>query len=339
MRLLTRRNLLAGGGVLTAAAVAGAALAQRPQAFHGVTPIRVAAQPISHLSNTDPDRTRFGSLVFRSGLVLRSDVSAFGGFSALWRSPKGEEIAALADNAQILNARVDMSDGRLSGLSRAAMAPLLLSDGTPARRSPYYDTESLAISGGVAFVGVERNHAVLRFQRDREGGLVQGVPIAVPGNLKEDLKDLPNNGGLEALALAPPRSSLAGALVGISEGGRGFILTGARPGSFELVRRDGYDVTDLAFLDSDDALVLERRFSLLGGFECRLRRIAPSAVRPGASVDGEVIYQSETSHRIDNMEGLAVHREERETVVSMISDNNFNANLQRTLLLEFILAA
>lgn len=335
MRLLTRRNLLVGGGALTAAAVAGAALAQRPQAFHGVTPIRVAAQPISHLSNTDPDRTRFGSLVFRSGLVLKSDVSAFGGFSALWRSPKGEEIAALADNAQILNARVDISDGRLSGLSQATMAPLLLSDGTPARRSPYYDTESLAISGGAAFVGVERNHAVLRFQRDREGGLVQGVPIAVPG----DLKDLPYNGGLEAFALAPPRSSLAGALVGISEGGRGFIFTGARQGSFELVRRDGYDVTDLAFLDSDDALVLERHFSLLGGFGCRLRRIASSAVRPGASVDGEVIYQSEASHQIDNMEGLAVHREGRETVVSMISDNNFNANLQRTLLLEFALAA
>ncbi len=323
-----------GGGALAAATAAGAALAQRPQAFGAVTPINVAARPISRLSNTDPDRTRFGSLFFRSGLSLTSDVSAFGGFSGLWRSPKGEEIVALADNAQILKARIETSDGRLSGLSRAAMAPLLLSDGRAARRTRYYDTESLAIVGNVAFVGAERNHAVLRFQRNRDGALVQGAPIPAP----QGLKDLPSNGGLEALAVAPQRSNLAGALVGIAEGGRGFILTGARPGAFTVLLRDGYDVTDLAFLDSGEALILERRFSLFGGFSCRLRRIASHAVKPGASLDGEVIYQSEASHQIDNMEGLAVHREGGDTVVSLISDNNFNANLQRTLLLEFSLA-
>lgn len=333
MRLLSRRNLLLGGGAIAAATAAGAAFAQRPQAFRTVTPIRVAAQPIGHLSNTDPDRTRFGSLFFRSGLSLRSDVSAFGGFSGLWRSPKGEEIVALADNAQILKARIETSDGRLSGLSRARMAPLLLSDGRPARRSRYYDTESLAIAGNVAFVGVERNHAVIRFRRNRDGTLVQGAAMATP----EILMDLPNNGGLEALAVAPQRSPFAGSLVGIAEGGQGFILTGRRRDAFEVRRRDGYDVTDLAFLGSGDALVLERRFSLFGGFGCRLRRIASGAFRPGASLDGEAIYESEASHQIDNMEGLAVHREGGETVVSLISDNNFNANLQRTLLLEFSL--
>jgi hypothetical protein len=336
VRLLSRRNLLIGGGALTAASIAGvtgAALAQRPQAFRNATPIRVAAQPISRLSNTAPDRTTFGSLFFRSGLILKSDVSAFGGFSGLWRSARGQEIIALADNAQVLQARVETSDGRLSGLSDAVMAPLLMSRGTPARRTRYYDTESIAISGNTAFVGIERNHAVLRFERGREGALVKGVPIAVP----EELKDLPSNGGIEALALAPQRSSLAGALIGIAEGGQGFILTGSRKGRFEVVRRNGYDVTDLAFLDSGDALLLERRFSLFGGFGCRLRRVASSAIKAGASLDGEAIYESEASHQIDNMEGLAVHQEGDETVITLISDNNFNTNLQRTVLLEFSL--
>jgi hypothetical protein len=333
VRLFSRRNLLVGGGALAAAGVAGTALAQRPQAFRNATPITVTAQPIGRLSATDPDRTRFGSLFFRSGLNLKSDVFAFGGFSGLWRSPKGQEIIALADNAQVLKARVETSDGRLSGLSSAVMAPLLLNNGQPARRTRYYDTESLAMSGNAAFVGVERSHAVIRFERDRAGALVGGVPIAVP----KEIKDLPSNGGLEALALAPQRSNLAGALIGIAEGGRGFILTGARQGTFTVVRRDGYDVTDLAFLDGGDALILERRFSLLGGLGCRLRRVASSVFGPGASVDGEVIYQSEASHQIDNMEGLAIHREGDETVVTMISDNNFNTNLQRTLLLEFSL--
>ena len=41
--------------------------------------------------------------------------------------------------------------------------------------------------------------------------------------------------------------------------------------------------------------------------------------------------------QIDNMEGMALHRDGRETVITMISDDNFNA-FQRTLLLEFALA-
>jgi hypothetical protein len=38
------------------------------------------------------------------------------------------------------------------------------------------------------------------------------------------------------------------------------------------------------------------------------------------------------------MEGLALHQEGGETVVTMISDNNFST-LQRTILLEFVLVS
>jgi hypothetical protein len=337
VRLLSRRNLLIGGGVATAAALFSdkIALAQRPQAFSNATPIVVRAEPISHLSNTDPDRSRFGSLLFRSGLDLKSETSAFGGFSGLWRSVKGQDLIALADNAQFLKARIETADGRLSGLSEAVMAPLLFNNGKALRRSRYYDTESLAVSGSAIFVGVERNHAVVRFGRNKAGAPVEGIPIPVP----KEMKDLPSNGGLEAIGIAPPRSPLSGALVGIAEGGRGFVLTGSRQGSFEVARSNGYDVTDLAFMDTGDMILLERRFSLLGGLSCRLRRVPGSTIRVGARLEGEVIFESEPSHHIDNMEGLAVHREGAETVISLISDNNFNTSLQRTLLLEFALAA
>lgn len=337
MRLLSRRNFLIGGGVATAAAVLSdrIALAQRPQAFRDSTPIVVRAEPISHLSNADPDRSRFGALHFRSGLDLKSDTSAFGGFSGLWRSARGQDIIALADNAQFLKARIETADGRLSGLSDAIMAPLLFNTGKALRRSRYYDTESLAVSGSAMFVGVERNHAVIRFGRNKAGAPVEGVPIPV----LDELKDLSSNGGLEALGVAPQRSPLAGALVGVAEGGKGFVLTGSRKGTFEVMRSNGYDVTDLAFMDTGDMILLERRFSLLGGLGCRLRRVPASTVRVGARLEGEVIYESEPSHHVDNMEGLSLHREGSETVISLISDNNFNTTLQRTLLLEFALAA
>jgi hypothetical protein len=202
------------------------------------------------------------------------------------------------------------------------------------RRSRYYDTESFALSGNAVYIGVERNHAVIRFQRNAAGSIVRGVPITAPKSLAE----LPGNGGLEALAVAPQRSSLSGALVGMAEGGSGFILTGSRQGVFQVVLSGGYDVTDMAFLPDGDAVVLERRFSLFGGFACRLRRIEAAAIRPGARVDGDVLYESEASHQVDNMEGLAVHREGGETVLSLISDDNFSS-LQKTVLLEFALNA
>jgi hypothetical protein len=331
---LTRRNLLIGGGAAAATlACTGVALAQRPQALKGATAIDVEAQPISRLSTTDPDRTRFGSLQFRSGIDLRSRVSAFGGFSGLWRSSNGQEIIALADNAQLLKARIETSDGRLSGLSGPILSPLVLSNGVPLRRSRYYDTESFALAGNAVFIGVERNHAVIRFERTATGSIVRGVPITVP----KELKDLPSNGGLEAIAVAPQRSPLNGALIGLAEGGRGFILTGSRQGAFQMAPSGGFDATDLAFLPDGDALILERRFSLFGGFGCRLRRVEASALQPEASVDGDILYESEASHQVDNMEGLAVHREGSETVLSLISDNNFSS-FQRTLLLEFALA-
>jgi hypothetical protein len=232
----------------------------------------------------------------------------------------------------LLKARVETSDGRLSGLSSPVLSPLILSNGVPLRRSRYYDTESFALADNAAFVGVERNHAVIRFERTGAGTIIRGVPIPVP----KELKDLPSNGGLEALGVAPQRSPLNGALVGLAEGGSGFILTGPRQGAFQMVLSGGYDVTDLAFLPDGDAVILERRFSLFGGFGCRLRRIDASALKSGARVDGETLYESEASHQVDNMEGLAIHREGGDVVLSLISDDNFSS-LQKTLLLEFSL--
>jgi hypothetical protein len=340
---LSRRSLLIGGGALAATAVAGRALKRRPQALTEPTPMAIEATPIDRLSGTDPDRSRFSALVFRSGLDLRAADKRFGGFSALWRSPDGRDLVAVADNSQWLKARVETSDGRLSGLSRAVLAPLLLEGGKRLRTSRFYDTESFTVSGRAAFIGVERSHGIIRFDRHRDGSLGQGAPIAIP----EEVADLPSNRGLEAIGIAPALSALEGALVAVAERSgwfddtptKGFILTGPQAGTFEVARNSGYDVADMAFLPDGDLLLLERRYSVLAGlsFGIRLRRVAHAAVRPGALVNGDVIFESDASQQIDNMEGLAVHREAGETILTLISDNNFNW-FQRTLLLEFVLA-
>ena len=211
-----------------------------------------------------------------------------------------------------------------------------------ARRTRSYDTEGLTIAGGVAYVSIERTQEVMRFNWAKEGTGARAQPVPVPA----DAKQLPRNQGLEAIGVAPAKSPLAGALVVIAEqagGGtdtptRGFVLSGARQGAFDVARSGGFDVTDLAFLPSGEMLLLERRVSLLSGFGARIRRMAADAIRPDAMVDGPVVFEATSEHRIDNMEGLAVHRSGAgETIVSMISDDNFSS-WQRTLLLEFTLS-
>lgn len=340
---LNRRLFLVSGGVTAAAAVFAERTFARPRAAAAITPIEVTARPIDHLSSTDPGRSRFGDLLFRGGLDLRSPDSHFGGFSALWRSPDGARIVSVSDNAQWLTARVQTSDGRLSGLTEAKLAPLLHGNGKPLGNTGYYDTESLAIDNGVAYVGIERKHAIMRFPWGAAGMAARGSLLPLPESIRAEIKSLPNNRSLEAIGVAPPRSPLAGAVVtiaersgGIDEPTRGFIVTGPHTGAFSVRRAHGYDISDLAFLPSGELLLLERSFSIFEGFRCRIRRVAADAIKPNAMVDGAVIFESNASHHIDNMEGLAVHQEAGETVLTLISDDNFSP-FQRTLLLEFVL--
>ncbi len=71
----------------------------------------------------------------------------------------------------------------------------------------------------------------------------------------------------------------------------------------------------------------------------RVRRVRASDVRPGALLVGNVLLEADMSSEIDNMEALSVSRNARgQTVLTIMSDNNFNSLLQRNLLLQFALA-
>jgi hypothetical protein len=68
----------------------------------------------------------------------------------------------------------------------------------------------------------------------------------------------------------------------------------------------------------------------------RLRRIAPDEIEPGRTMKGQTLIEADLTDQIDNMEGVSVTRlDTGEVLVTMISDDNFNHILQRTLLLQF----
>jgi hypothetical protein len=333
---LTRRAVLGGlAGIGVGGAVASRNAWSRTTLRESVE-IEIKAEPLETLAIEEPEHRRFGGTVFRSGLVLSSSFDGFGGLSGLWRSRDGRSLVAVTDRGLWLTARVLSREGRLAGLANAVMAPILDASGRPLRDTRFFDTESLTIVQGTAYIGVERRHAVFRFPFGRDGVEARGQPVQLP-----ELGDLKSNQGLEAIGVIPALQNLAGSLVAIAERAgdtttRGFIITGPRRGAFEIVLRDGFDVTDLAFLDNGDMLLLERRFRILGGPAARIRRFPAGAIRPGATLDAPIVFESGAGIWIDNMEGMSVHREGSNSIVTLVSDDNFSA-WQRTLLLEFAL--
>lgn len=332
---LTRRAAFAG---LATAPFATPALAQPLEP--GRIALTVSARPIAAFEPRSPDKTRFGQMIFRSGLVLTGDHPRFGGLSGLWRTADGRDLVAVTDNGFWLTAKPAYRDGRLTGLSGAELAPILGTSGRPLHRSRYYDTESLTIADGVAYLGVERAHEILRFDWARDGVEARARIVPTP----REIKRLPDNRGLEAIGVAPPGHPLAGALVAISERSGaedeptlGIIVGGRQPGLFEVKRHAGFDITDMAFLPDGDILLLERWYRPLRGVGMRIRRIPGESLKPGALLDGPYLLDADLGQEIDNMEGISIHLDQGRTIVTLVSDDNFSF-LQRTLLLEFELS-
>jgi hypothetical protein len=330
----------------TIAAVAAAAAALMFAAPTAAEPgrdnpiaIEVQAKTIDSFLPREPDQRRFGPLEFRGGLELTSSYRAFGGFSALKMAADGAHFVSLTDKGYWLTGRIVYDRERPVGIADAEMAPMLGPDGRPLDARGWYDTESLAEQDGMFYVGIEGVNRIVRFDFAKSGMRARAAVVPTPPGIAT----LPNNKGLEALVFAPRGSKLAGALIAFSERGldpdgnlKAFLIGGPTPGEFSVKRRDDFDISDCAVLPTGDLLLLERRFSLLrGGIAMRLRRLALADIKPGALVDGPVLFFADMGYQIDNMEGLATHRTAAgDLILTLVSDDNFSF-LQRTILLQF----
>lgn len=328
--------------VLTSAAAALATLALPPRIARAQSrppvAIDVQARPIPAFDTRDVSHVRFGSLQYRSGLILNSASREFGGLSGLRLDPKGERFIAISDKANWFTGRIVMRGKEMTGLADVETAPMLGADGRPLAARGWYDTESIAFDGGHVYIGIERVNQIVKFDFGRDGVRARAETVATPPGVRK----LPNNRGLEALVMVR-KGPLAGTLIAISERGLdadgniiGFLIGGKAPGAFAVRRTEQYDISDAALLPAGDLLVLERRFSWTGA-GVRIRRIALGAIAPGATVDGAIMFEADLGYEIDNLEGLDVHvTPDGDTVLTMVSDDNFSM-LQRTLLLQFTL--
>jgi hypothetical protein len=286
--------------------------------------------------------TRFGNLEFLGGLEFTSSEELLGSLSSFRLRPDGAQFVSVLDTGHWLTGRIERDgEGRLSGLADLSISTMLDTNGNVPLYKGAIDAEGLALRSGQAIVSFERDHRVEiypdpGFENAKPTG---GLNILIPPH------ELRGNGGLETVAVAPSESPLQGAVLTIAErsvdhAGNLFaaILEGPLKGQFKVKRDDPWDVTDGAFLPGGDLLLLERRFSFLGGVGMRIRRIKAGDIRPGAVIDGPVQIEADMGYQIDNMEGIdVVAGADGRSHIILVSDDNHSI-LQRNLMLEFRLA-
>jgi hypothetical protein len=303
--------------------------------------ITVNARPVASFDLGEHSRTRFGSLVFRGGLILTSSFRGFGGLSSLLLDSKGQRFISASDKGTWFTGRIVYGKvGELAGLADVEAAPMLGHDGKPLTERGWFDTESIALDGSQVYVGIERVNRIMRFDFGKGYTSARGEEVEVPS----EIRGMPFNGGLEAMVVVPRDRPLGGTLIAISERGldagrdiTAFLISGPSPGRCAIRRTDSFDVSDACLLPSGDLLILERKFSLTGGIGIRIRRIQINAITPGALVDGPSIFEADLGQEIDNFEGLSAFvNDNGEIVLTLVSDDNFSL-IQRTLLMQFTL--
>src|ERR1700743_2304128 len=104
--------------------------------------IDVNARPIASFDPRDRSHVRFGSLEWRSGLVLTSAFHGFGGLSALRLDPAGEKFVSLSDKGSWFTGRIVYNGREMTGLADVEVAPMLGVDGRSPTARGWYVFES-----------------------------------------------------------------------------------------------------------------------------------------------------------------------------------------------------
>lgn len=329
---------------ITLGVFAGRSLAQKP-VLTRTEQVEILVQPIDGFDRQRPDHRQFGRLEWRGGMVLSSASAAFGGFSGLVLDPDGRRLLAISDSGNWMMADLGYSGTRPARLSNARIGPLRALNGSRLARERDRDAEALTLAEGnldrgTVLIGFELNYRIGSFSVSKAGVSAPHRYIKQPAESRR----MPRNMQYEAIAVLQG-GRFKGSTIAFAERmpdrrglHTGWIWIDDEPRRLHLTDIGGFDITDAAALRDGSLILLERRFRWSEGVRMRLRLLNANEIAPGADMQGEVLLQADMGYQIDNMEAVAVHYgTQGEPIVTLMSDDNFNALLQRTVLLQFAL--
>jgi hypothetical protein len=266
---------------------------------------------------------RLGLLDLEGAWALTGTTPAFGGISGIRHD--GGRLLLLSDRSRLFVLAWPPADGRPFTAAILEERALAGADGRP------LDAEALAVlPDGRLLVADEGRNRLELFAADgtRATASRPVAGLASGGGTP--------NEGLEALTVLPDGSWLA-LREGSAEDGSwhpAVWLRGDAPEPLRYQAAAGFMPTD-ADVAGDQLFVLERRLSLLGGWQARVVAIPLASLRdrPGGPIVGRELATLSGRLIGENYEGLAASRgEDGAYRLLVIADDNLNA-LQQTLLL------
>lgn len=300
--------------------------------------IAVEATPAA-ISNEAGIGARYGPLVFRGGVALKSKNALFGGWSGLVVDAENR-LTAISDEGVFFRATLKLNEaGDLVGLDDSRLALMRNEAGDPLDGKEWQDAEDIAhLADGRYAVSFERRHRILIYDLDGKGPNA----LAVAGPALPQTMGV--NEGIEALEQAANGDLIAGRefsarqkpptqFYRLSMSGEPMISGDAQVGS-------NFGFVSLRRLSSGDYLELERFFFPILGHRIELRRLrAPGLEKTPPRLGGPVLVRFQKPLALDNFEGLAVQETPgKPTRLYLISDDNFARN-QRTLIYAFDMPA
>lgn len=339
-----RKRLLVSLGALIAVS-AGFALADtKPQMKKlAVGPLTLTSTPIGQFGRAGLGG-RTGELEWRGGLILQSSHRNFGGWSGLAMEPNGRRFVTVSDAGAWMSGEIVYdAKSRPSGLENVHIGPLLTLQGTSLERGRDRDAEAVALAGGTLdkgslLVAFEQNARIARYDFTAQGVSPTRGFLSLP----QAAQRLRSNTGFEAMTVLRG-GPFKGAVIAFGErlqdedeNRLGWIWAQESVEPVRLTDIGDFDISDVASLEDGSIIVLERRFRWMEGMQIRLRLVKAADLASSKPMQGDVLLEADLASEIDNMEGLGVSREPDGTLVlTMISDDNFNRFLQRTILLQF----
>jgi len=298
--------------------------------------IAFAAEPVAVQARAQklPKRTGLekSALTFEASFVLSSSHQDFGGLSGIWLADDGNRMIAVSDRGQLWQARLQHGElGKLVDVDRWTLAeiPKLPNDPKGWRS---VDAEALAGDDRSLVVAYEGYHRLRRLSHSNLEALPQRLPRleGLGGPSNSGIESLASLNGGRFLAIAEGVGAVGGA--GLSA----WLIDGDQVDDLVYVPSPGFVPTGADRLD-ETLFVIERQFSLLGGFRSRLMTVPVDHVRPGAHLNGRELAVFRFGDIGENFEAVAAKRApDGRTLIYLLSDDNFSI-FQRTVLLQLSL--
>ena len=251
----------------------------------------------------------------------------FGGWSAIEVTDNGTAFTAIGDNAQLFQGTFERENTQITGVDWAPVGALQGTDGVAFHRK---GIEKIGDSEGVAHL--PNGQFAVSFERFPRILLYDGETAMSRIELPREAASLPENGGVEALAVDP-----GGRLIAIPEtipkNAPGFPVWRQTTTGWEtlghMTRSQGFRPVGADVGPDGTLYLLERAFHLVG-FQNRIRAFDLKDFDP----DGTPIWTAPL-RAFDNLEGLSVWADQDGYLrFTMISDDN-HLRLQETQIVEF----